>query len=82
MSERLKVIEFPGNDIGELPRALRSLADQIEAGEYGDAHNLAWVVDCGAGRIEIGLLGQTAEPGAIAHYLFALGQRKLESVAE
>jgi hypothetical protein len=77
----LNIVSFPERHIGDIPRALRDLADSIEAGHYDDAHVIAWVIDCGEGKVEVGLLGQTAEPGAVAHYLFALAQRKLESVA-
>lgn len=74
----LRVIEFPDKDIADIPGTLRKLADQIEAGDYDDAYNLAWVMDCGNSRIEIGMMGKAPEPGALAHFLFALGQRKLE----
>lgn len=77
----LNVVTFPERHIGDIPRALRDLADNIEAGHFHDAHVLAWVIDCGEGRVEVGFLGQSPEPGAVAHYLFALAQRKLESVA-
>lgn len=77
----MKLLDLPTRDLADLPKSLRNLADAIEAGEYDDAYHLAWCIDCGDGRIEVGLIGQTPEPGAIAHYLFALAQRKLESVA-
>lgn len=50
----------------------------VEAGEYGDAHVLAWVIDCGNQRIECGLAGRSALPGAEGHLLFGLAQHKLE----
>lgn len=77
----MNIVELPVHNIGDLARGLRALADGIDAGEYGDAHNVAWVVDCGGGRIEIGMMGQSGSSGADAHFLFALGQRKLEAVA-
>lgn len=80
MATWLNVVQLPRADIVDLPRGLRALADEIESGKYGDAHNLAWVIDCGDGRIEIGMLGNTAQPGAEAHYLYALAQRKLENI--
>jgi hypothetical protein len=74
----LRVIQFPDKDINDIPGTLRKLADQIEAGDYDDAHNLAWVIDCGDSRIEVGMMGKAPEPATLAHFLFALGQRKLE----
>ena len=76
----LKVIDFPLTNISDVPNALRHLADNIEAGEYGDAHNLAWVIDQGNGQISIGLLGQCAQPGTNAYFLFGLGMRKIEEI--
>lgn len=77
----LKLIEFPAHNLADLPGALRRLADQVEAGDYGDGHNLAWVVDCGNGRIELGLMGAAPEPSLTAHFLLALGMRRLEKGA-
>lgn len=76
-----EIVELPSSDIGDLPRGLRAIADGIEAGEYGDAHCLAWVIDGGDGEIITGLLGKTSEAGAVAHYMHALAMRKIESIA-
>lgn len=72
------VLQFPDRDLTDVPRTLRALADAIERGEYGDAHNVAWVVDCGDSRVACGLAGAAPEPEATAHLLFAIAQRKLE----
>lgn len=77
----MKIVDFPGNDISDIPRGLRALADSIEAKGFGDAHHVAWVIDEG-GTIAFGMLGKCAEPGAVAHFLFALGQRELEKAAK
>jgi hypothetical protein len=74
----LKIVDFP--TVTNVPESLRTLADNIEAGEYGDAHNLAWVIDMGHGDISIGLLGQCSEPGTNAYFLFGLGMRKIEDI--
>jgi len=76
----LKVVNFPVSNISDVPNALRLLADNIEAGEYGDAHNLGWVIDKGHGEIAIGLLGQCSEPGTNLYFLFGLGMRKIEDI--
>ncbi len=74
------LLQLPKSNIDDLPAGLRKLADEIEAGEFGDGHFLAWAIDCGAGRIEIGGLGQSAQPGTEAYFLYGLAQRKLEKV--
>ncbi len=80
MTTPLKVVQFPDRDLQDVPKTLRILADRIEQGTYDAARNLAWVIDCGNGRVEAGLIGAAAEPGAEAHLLFALAQRKLEEL--
>lgn len=74
----LSVVKFPDRDIRDVPSSLRALADTIEKGGYGDAHNLAWVIDCGEGRIEAGLIGAATEVAPTAYFLFGLGQRRIE----
>lgn len=74
----LNVVPMPAATATDVPEALRKLASQIEAGEYGDAHVLAWVIDCGNQRIACGLAGRSALPGAEGHLLFGLAQHKLE----
>jgi hypothetical protein len=76
----LKIVDFPAQNISDIPNALRTLADNIEAGDFGDAHNIAWVIDKGEGQISIGLLGQCSEPGTNAYFLFGLGMRHIESI--
>ena len=75
-----KLLEFPKIDTGinDIPQALRDMADAIERGEHGDAHNLAWVIDAGNGDIRVGLFGKTASAGADAYYLLGLGKRRIE----
>lgn len=77
----MNIVALPSSAALSVPEALRRLAEQIEAGDLGDAHSLAWVVDCGDGRIEIGLMGHCAELAPTLHYLLALGQRKVEGAA-
>lgn len=77
MSESMKVVKFPARDLADIPAALRRIASEIEAGEYGDSHNLAWVIDCGDGRIECGLLGNAPEAGSLGHFLFCKAAHKL-----
>jgi len=74
----LNVVKFPEDDANNVVAGLRNLADNIEAGQFGDAHNLAWVIDKGDGAISVGLLGRSGSPGAEAHLLLALGLRNLE----
>lgn len=77
ISRHAAVVELPAVDPTDLPNRLRDIAQQIEDGDYGDAHNLAWVIDCGDGRIEIGLLGRAATIGAELHLLLTTGALKI-----
>jgi hypothetical protein len=74
------VIDFPESGIVSVPVALREPADSIEAGRFGDAHNVAWVVDGGDGMIDVGMAGKSESPATVAYYLLGLGKRKLEIV--
>lgn len=75
------LLEFPDQNVADVPSCLRALADAIERGEYGDAHCVAWVVDCGNHRVEIGLAGTSPAPGAEGHLLFGIAMKKLEGAA-
>lgn len=77
----LKVVEFPNQPACQnIPDALRELAKSIEEGDYADAHSLVWAIDCGAGRVEMGLLGQCPTPATTAYFLLGLAKRRLEDV--
>lgn len=58
----MKVVELPIGNVADVPAQLRHLADAIERGAYGDAHNVAWVCDTGQG-VEVGLCGKASSPG-------------------
>ena len=73
-----EVKKLPVENIADIPASLRTLADQIEAGNFDDAHNLGWVIDCGNARIEIGMAGAASAPGAEAHLLFSIAARMVE----
>lgn len=77
-----QLLSLPLSDVQDVPLLLRNLADAIERGDYGDAHNLAWVIDCGDSRIEVGLMGPCGELAPMLHYLLALGVRKVEEAAK
>ena len=77
-----ELVQFPPQDCTKVAIGLRNLADAIENGGYGDAHNVAWVIDCGNKRIEIGLLGACPELATSLHYLLSLGVRNVEKAAE
>ena len=77
-----ELVQFPPQDVTKVAIALRNLADAIEQGQYGEAHNCAWVIDCGNKRIEVGLLGACPELSSSLHYLLSLGRRVVEKAAE
>lgn len=75
----LNVVPFPDlPGCVDVANALRELADEIDKGTKGDAHNLAWALDCGDGDIQVGLMGKAPEPALTAYYLLGLAQRRLE----
>jgi len=74
------VIHLPVTGINDAPSALRALADGIERGEWGAAHQVAYVVDTGDGFVQVGMAGKSASPGAEAHLLLSMGMRKLENL--
>lgn len=76
----LNVVQFPEHHAAlDIPAALRTLADNIEAGDHGDCHTLLWIIDAGDGRIDIGLMGKAGESGITAHYLAAAAQKRMLS---
>lgn len=78
-----ELVAFPEVDVRDIERGLQKLLDDIGDGKYGAAHNVVWVVDCGDGKIDFGMLGSAAEPGAVAYFLMAMAMQKLASaVAE
>jgi ABC-type taurine transport system substrate-binding protein len=72
------VVAFPSNPAQSVAEQLRAVADQIDAGEFGEVLSVSWVADCGSGHIEVGFVGSSPLPGAAAHMSLALGMRKLE----
>lgn len=73
----MKLVTLPAHNIGDIAGGLRRLADDIDAGKYRDASNVVWIVDCGSGTVEFGMLGQAAEPGATVLLLMKMAEQKL-----
>lgn len=73
----MKLVEFPAHSIKDIAGGLRRLADDIDAGKYLDAYNVVWIVDCGKARVEFGMLGHAAEPGAVVLLLMEMAKQKL-----
>lgn len=74
----LTVAQFPDRDACDVPNMLRHLAAAIERGDYDDAHILGWVIDCGNGRVEVGLMGRAVFTGQELHLMFALGMHRIQ----
>jgi hypothetical protein len=73
ITPRAAVVAIPAGNLADIPARLRAIADQIEAGDYGEAQKLAWVIDCGNGRIDVGLLGHASAIGPELHLLLTTG---------
>ena len=78
----MEIVKFPENGLVSVSKGLRNIADGIDLGEYGDAHNLAWIIDEGEGMVSFGMLGKSQSSGAEAHLLFSIAARKLEELDE
>jgi len=72
-----EVLKFDGGDLRDIPAGLRALADGVERGEYGDAHNLVWLVDKGGGEMDVGMLGPAPEFGPTAYLLLGMAMQKI-----
>ena len=73
----MKIVEFPAHSVKDIAGGLRRLADDIDGGKYLDAYNVVWIIDCGKARVEFGMLGHAAEPGAVVLLLMELAKQKL-----
>lgn len=73
-----ELLKFPERNVQDIPSALRVLADQVERGEI-PCHTISFVIDCGGGKVEVGVLGPVAEVRPAAHFMFALGMRAMET---
>ena len=77
----LKVLAFPEKNLADVPATLRRLADDIEKGELGKVSSLAWVCSESTAEqmnLHVGLMGEAQDSVALAYYMLALAQRKLE----
>lgn len=75
---QLKVVELrPTGGLSDVANGLRSLADSIEAGNYGEVNALAWVLDADFREIEFGILGCMPSPDALFVTLVELGKLSL-----
>lgn len=73
------VVAFPIQPGEDIPEQLRDLAERVQSGEFGIVHSLTFVADCGSGKVEVGMLGNSPLPGPAAHLMLAMGMRKLET---
>lgn len=76
----MELLQFPKSNIPDVSASLRELADGIDAGDYGDAHNLAWIIDEGDGSVSFGMMGTSTSPGAEAHLLFCIAAKQIEEM--
>lgn len=77
MSAQLVVMR--DTNLRDITGTLRALADQIEAGRYGEIHALVWVL--AAKNVDVGFAGEAAYAAAAAHLLLHAGAHRLVSNA-
>ena len=73
----MNVVELPVGTFADIPKQLRTLADQIEEQNYGDVTHLAWALDAEYRPVDVGLMGQCANPDAVAVLLFEAAKASL-----
>ena len=73
----MKVVEIQTQSLDDITGGLRRLADAIDAGEYGEVCNVAWVVDADYQPVSVGLLGRTGSPDAACVLLLELAKLNL-----
>lgn len=74
---KLSVVKLQTGDISDIPTCLRTLAEEIERGDYGEVCNVAWVVDANYEQVEVGLLGHAGSPDAVCAFLLDVGKHSL-----
>ena len=75
----MKVVELKKANYLDSVAALRSLADRIESGEYGNVTNVHWIVECDNGALIQGLTGNSVNFIMHAHWLLSKAQHELLS---
>lgn len=73
------LVKFPGSKLDDIPEALRRLADEIEAGAFGEVHRLVWVAEVAGGEIGLGLIGPCSEPAPVTYMILGLAKRRIET---
>ena len=76
MTANLKLIDFPNNNLRDIPKMLRSAADRIETGILGEVSHAALILKNEDGIIVHGF-GDEAN-SLETHYMLACAQRQLE----
>lgn len=74
---QLELVEFPVTSLWDISAKLRVIADQIDAGDYGECTSCA-VVLRGAKGLDVFGFGKEGD-GTVVHYLLACAQRKMEA---
>jgi len=67
------VIQLGAERVKTVAEMLRTIADELEAGEYGEVRNGALVLDCET----VEMFGLGGADKYVAHYLLTLGASKL-----
>jgi hypothetical protein len=73
----MNVVEFPKQNLADIPLTLRNLADRIEKGEVGTIENMVWILSAEDGALSVGLVGASPSPVETTYYLCAYAQKSL-----
>lgn len=75
MSAPLNLVKFPSPSLANIPQQLRELADHLETEKYGPVTECIVVLNA----VDLHIFGYGSDAtSAVAHYLLAVAQRRLE----
>lgn len=72
-----KLYALPTGALQNIPEALRRVADQIEAGEFGEAKAAVVVLESD----DLDVFGIGTADASMSHYLLSCAQRRLQDLS-
>jgi hypothetical protein len=80
VSAQLKAVELPALHKSDICEQLRRLIQNIENGDFGEVHSVAWSLEADDNHIHVGLIGQADIPLLRAYFGLGKGMRVIESM--
>jgi len=74
-----KILNLVQPEWTDIPKALRSIAEEIETGKHGSVHSVVLVMESTlSDPVDVFGLGEGTRMATATHFLLCLGQRKIE----